>query len=76
MQVGQIASQMRALTRPTHGMRVALSSIRMTGVIRTRHLFTHCVTIIRGFGLKAYLACVWRVVRHPGRKSTFLGTIY
>ncbi len=49
---------------------------QMTGVIRTRHLFTHCVTIIRGFGLKAYLSCVWRVVRHPIRKSTFLGTIY
>ena len=49
---------------------------RMTGVIRTRHLLTHCVTIIRGFGLKAYLSCVWTVLRHPGRKSTFLGTIY
>lgn len=48
----------------------------MTGVVKTRHLLTHCGIIVREFGLKAYLACVWRVVRHPGRKSTFLGTIY
>lgn len=47
----------------------------MTGLVTTRHLFTHCGIIVREFGLKAYLSCVWRVVRHPGQKSTFLGTI-
>ncbi len=48
----------------------------MNGVITTRHLVTHGMLIVRQFGLKAYLRCVYQVVRHPGGTCTFLGSIH
>jgi hypothetical protein len=46
----------------------------MVGLIRTRHLVVHAPLIVRMFGLKAYLRCLARVMRHPG-SATFLGSI-
>jgi len=48
----------------------------MTGVVTTRHLLRHAVLIVRQFGLRTYLSCCYRVVRHPRRTVTFLGSIY
>lgn len=46
----------------------------MRGTIRTRHLVSHAVLIVRLFGIRAYARCVANAVRHPGR-STFLGSL-
>lgn len=47
----------------------------MRGVIKTRHLVTHGVLIVRQFGVRAYLRCLVGSLRHPGR-CTFLGSIH
>jgi hypothetical protein len=49
-------------------------SAAVVGTIRTRHLLLHAPLIVRLFGVRAYLRCLARVARHPGR-ATFLGAI-
>jgi hypothetical protein len=43
----------------------------MTGVVTTRHLFTHSRTIVHEFGGRCYLRCVWRTLVQR-RVVTFL----
>ncbi len=42
----------------------------MVGVITTRHLITQSRVIVREFGARCYLRCVWRTLLH--RRVTFL----
>jgi hypothetical protein len=44
------------------------------GVITTRDVFRHTVTIVREFGAAAWLRCFVVVVR--GRKTTFLDCVF
>jgi hypothetical protein len=43
----------------------------MVGVIRTRHLLTHAAIIIREFGARCFLRCLWRTMTED-RAVTFL----
>jgi hypothetical protein len=43
----------------------------MIGVITTLHLVTHSTTIVRQFGLRCYVRCVWRTAT-AHRPVTFL----
>lgn len=45
----------------------------MDGFIQTRHLITRAPTIVREFGVRVYLRCLFRLCR-PGR-ATFLESI-
>ena len=46
----------------------------MVGVIQGKHLVRHAPLIIRQFGLRTYLRCVFSALRHP-RSATFLRAI-
>jgi hypothetical protein len=43
----------------------------MTGIIKTRHLMSQSCTIVREFGVRCYLRCVWRTMT-AHRPVTFL----
>ncbi len=43
----------------------------MVGLVRTRHLITHPRTIVREFGLRCYVRCIWRTLMER-RPVTFL----
>ena len=45
----------------------------MHGLIRTRHLVTQAPTIVREFGGRVYLRCLWNLVCR--RRCTFLEAI-
>jgi hypothetical protein len=47
----------------------------MSGVITTRHLLLHALTIVREFGPRAYLRCWARTLTAAG-PVTFLGCLY
>lgn len=42
----------------------------MTGVITLRHVLAHPVTVVRGFGCRVLVRCVWVACRRE--KRTFL----
>lgn len=46
----------------------------MRGCVTTRHLITHAGLIMREFGLKTYLRCLYRCLHSPG-EVTFLECI-
>jgi hypothetical protein len=50
----------------------------MEGTIRNRDVLVHTITILRYFGLVAYIRCVRSMVRCVVRKeaSTFLDALY
>ncbi len=43
----------------------------MRGYVTTRHLFTHSLLIVRGFGIHCFARCVWRTFTAK-RATTFL----
>jgi hypothetical protein len=43
----------------------------MVGVVRTRHLLTHFALILREFGVRCWLRCIWRTFMSQ-RSVTFL----
>ena len=45
----------------------------ISGVITTKHVFKHAPTIVREFGLAAYLRCCLIILRR--RNTTFLDCI-
>lgn len=47
----------------------------MVGVVTTRHLLTHSRMIVREFGARCYLRCVWRTLTAHDRTVTFLECI-
>lgn len=46
----------------------------MQGTITGRDVFAHAHTIVRLFGVSAFLACAWAALSR--RPSTFLGVLY
>ena len=46
----------------------------MQGTITGKDVFVHAPTVLRLFGVSAFLACAWAVVTR--RDSTFLGVLY
>jgi hypothetical protein len=45
----------------------------MTGVITLRHVLAHPVLVIRGFGCRVFVRCIWAACRHEQR--TFLSIL-
>jgi hypothetical protein len=43
----------------------------VSGYITTRHLVTNAATIVREFGMRCFLRCVWRTIT-ARRAVTFL----
>jgi hypothetical protein len=50
---------------------MAVWKMVMVGVVRTRHLLTHSAIIVREFGVRCWVRCMWRAVVAK-RKVTFL----
>ncbi|MBN2196445.1 MAG: hypothetical protein JW751_26775 [Polyangiaceae bacterium] len=46
----------------------------MRGTIQTQHLITHAGMIVRLFGVRVYLRCVFNVLRRGGQ-ATFLESL-
>ncbi len=46
----------------------------MRGAITGRHVVLHSLSIVRHFGVGAYLACLWAAVTR--KRTTFLGVLY
>lgn len=46
----------------------------MRGLIQTKHLITLGPTIVREFGIRVYLRCLFNSLHHPGR-ATFLESL-
>jgi hypothetical protein len=46
----------------------------MKGIITGKEVFLHSPTIVRHWGLAAFLACAWAAVAR--RRSTFLSVLY
>jgi hypothetical protein len=46
----------------------------MRGAITGKHVVLHSLSIVRHFGVGAYLACLWAAVTR--KRTTFLGVLY
>jgi len=46
----------------------------ISGVITTWHVFRHAATIVRGFGVAAYLRCCLVILRR--QRTTFLDCVF
>ena len=46
----------------------------MQGVITGKHVVLHPLTIVRAWGLAAWLGCLWAAVTR--RRTTFLGVVH
>ena len=47
----------------------------MQGFVTTRYVLLHPAPIVRAFGLRVYLRCLFRIVQSSGRVCTFLECI-
>jgi hypothetical protein len=66
---------MRPQTRICAGTRGALSlRMAINGVITSREVMRHTLTILREFGPRAYLRCCAAMFK--GRRTTFLACVF